>query len=44
MNTQNGKVNLLPAILILVGVVVLVFIGSLFAFEQETDTIQARPT
>ena len=42
MNTQNGKVNLLPAILILVGVVVLVFIGSLFAFEQETDTIQGQ--
>lgn len=36
------SVNMLPGILILAGIAILVFVGSLFAFHQETDTIQGQ--
>ena len=42
MNIPNQKVNLLPGILILIGVVLLVFVGGLFAFQQEPDIIQGQ--
>lgn len=42
MNIPNQKVNLLPGILVLIGVVLLVFVGGLFAFQQEPDIIQGQ--
>lgn len=39
---SQSKINLLPALLIIVGVVVLVAIGSIFAFQDEVDTIQGQ--
>lgn len=36
------KANLLPAIFILAGVVILVIIGSMYAFSDEKDTIQGQ--
>lgn len=42
MSSSKSKANLLPAIFIITGVVVLVAVGSLFAFSDETDTIQGQ--
>lgn len=39
---QQSKANLLPALGIVAGVVALVAVGSLFAFQKETDTIQGQ--
>lgn len=39
---SRQKANLLPAIFILAGVVILVIIGSMYAFSGETDTIQGQ--
>lgn len=39
---QQSKANLLPALGIVAGVVALVAVGSLFAFHEETDTIQGQ--
>lgn len=39
---QQSKANLLPALGIVTGVVALVAVGSLFAFHEETDTIQGQ--
>lgn len=42
MSSAKTKVNLLPAIFIITGVVVLVAVASLFAFSTESDTIQGQ--
>lgn len=39
---SRQKANLLPAIFILAGIVILVVIGSMYAFKDETDTIQGQ--
>lgn len=39
---SRQKANLLPAIFILAGVVILVIIGSMYAFSDETETIQGQ--
>lgn len=39
---SRQKPNLLPAIFILAGVIILVIIGSMYAFKEETDTIQGQ--
>lgn len=39
---SRQKANLLPAIFILAGIVILVIIGSMYAFKDETDTIQGQ--
>ena len=39
---SRQKPNLLPAIFILAGVIILVIIGSLYAFSDEKDTIQGQ--
>lgn len=39
---SRKKANLLPAIFILAGVIILVIIGSMYAFNDETDTIQGQ--
>lgn len=39
---QQSKANLLPALGIVAGVVALVAVGSLFAFQKETDIIQGQ--
>lgn len=39
---SRQKANLLPAIFILAGVIVLVIVGSMYAFSDETDTIQGE--
>lgn len=39
---SRQKANLLPAIFILAGIVILVIIGSMYAFSDETDTIQGQ--
>ncbi len=39
---SRQKANLLPAIFILAGVIVLVIIGSLYAFSSESETIQGQ--
>lgn len=39
---SRQKANLLPAIFIMAGVVILVIIGSMYAFSDETDTIQGQ--
>ena len=41
MSKQNN-VNLVPALAIVVGVVILIALGSLYAFRTETDTIQGQ--
>jgi len=40
--SQQSKANLLPALGIVIAVVALVAVGSLFAFHEETDTIQGQ--
>lgn len=42
MSSSKSKANLLPAIGIITCVVVLVAVGSLFAFSNESDTIQGQ--
>ena len=42
MSSKKREINLIPAILIIVGVIVLVVIGSLYAFNSETETIQGQ--
>ena len=42
MSSSKSKANLLPAIGIITCVVVLVAVGSLFAFSDESDTIQGQ--
>lgn len=39
---SRQKANLLPAIFILAGVIILVIVGSMYAFSDETDTIQGE--
>lgn len=39
---SRQKANLLPAIFILAGVIILVIVGSMYAFSDETDTIQGQ--
>lgn len=39
---SRQKANLLPAVFILAGVVILVIIGSMYAFSDESDTIQGQ--
>lgn len=39
---SRQKANLLPAVFILAGVVILVIIGSMYAFSDENDTIQGQ--
>lgn len=39
---QQSKTNLLPALLIVAVVVVLVLLGSLYAFQEETEIIQGQ--
>ncbi|MBQ5880999.1 MAG: biotin/lipoyl-binding protein, partial [Bacteroidaceae bacterium] len=39
---KHDKANLLPALLIVAAVVVLVVLGSLYAFQEETETIQGQ--
>jgi len=39
---SRQKANLLPAIFILAGIVILVIIGSMYAFKDEADTIQGQ--
>ena len=39
---MKQKANFLPAIFILAGIIVLVIIGSLYAFDNEPDTIQGQ--
>ena len=42
MSSKKREINLIPAILIIVGVIVLVVIGSLYAFNSEPETIQGQ--
>lgn len=42
MSSEQSKANMLPAIILLSGVVALVAIGSLFAFGHEEETIQGQ--
>lgn len=42
MSSKKRGINLIPAILIIVGVIVLVVIGSLYAFNSEPETIQGQ--
>ena len=42
MSAKKREINLIPAILIIVGVIVLVVIGSLYAFNSEPETIQGQ--
>lgn len=39
---MRQKANFLPAIIIMAGIIVLVVIGSLYAFNNEPDTIQGQ--
>lgn len=39
---SRQKANLLPAIFILAGVIILVIIGGMYAFSEESDTIQGQ--
>lgn len=39
---SRQKANLLPAIFILAGVIILVVIGSMYAFQEEKDTVQGQ--
>ena len=39
---SRQKANLLPAIFILAGVIILVIVGSMYAFSDEADTIQGE--
>lgn len=42
MSSSKPKANLLPAVFIITGVVILVAVGSLFAFSTESGTIQGQ--
>lgn len=43
MTTHKGNtVNVLPALLVIIGVIAVVIVGSLFAFKPDTDTIQGQ--
>ena len=42
MSYKKREINLIPAILIIAGVIVLVIIGSLYAFRSEPETIQGQ--
>lgn len=42
MATNKGKVNLIPAILILITVIVLVVLASLYAFRHEDETLEGQ--
>ncbi len=42
MDTQKKNINLLPALLLMAGIVVFVAIGGIFAFSQEEETIQGQ--
>ena len=42
MSAKKREINLIPAILIIVGVIILVIIGSLYAFRSEPETIQGQ--
>jgi len=43
MATNNkGKVNLIPAILILITVIILVILASLYAFRHEDETLEGQ--
>ena len=39
---MRQKANFIPAILIMAGIIILVIIGSLYAFDNEPDTIQGQ--
>lgn len=42
MSNNNNNTNLIPALAIVIGVVILVALGSLYAFRQEDETIQGQ--
>lgn len=43
MTTHKGNtVNVLPALLVIIGIIAVVIVGSLFAFKPDTDTIQGQ--
>ena len=39
---MRQKANFLPAIIIMAAIIILVIVGSLYAFDNETDTIQGQ--
>ena len=43
MTTHKGNtVNVLPALLVIIGIIAVVIVGSLFAFKPDTETIQGQ--